>query len=329
MRALVTGAAGFVGSHLAEALAADGHDVTCLLRPGSKPRWLSGTSLPIVDCGMNSPEAMVEAVGSSDVIFHVAGVTKANTPQGYFDGNVDITRNLVDAVKTHSQQVKAIIGISSQAAAGPHPGPDGLDESATPAPVSYYGKAKLQSENVLMELADSVAVGIVRPPMVYGPRDYAFLPLYSGARLGLFPVPGSRKTLMSIIHVHDLVRGIVSLSNGLLDRNVPSGNAYFLSSQTASWAEIGTAIGDAVGRRQILFPIPLFAIGAVAMVNGVLARWGLPTNHLLPDKWREAKQPGWVCTHANASADFGYSPRIGLEEGMRTTIEWCRENGLL
>ncbi|WP_338667720.1 NAD-dependent epimerase/dehydratase family protein [Pseudodesulfovibrio methanolicus] len=329
MRVLVTGAAGFVGSHLAEALAADGHDVTCLLRPNSNPRWLANSSLSFVDCGMDSPKAMAGPVGNSDMIFHVAGVTKASTPQGYFNGNVNITRNLVKAVKTHGHRVKAVIGVSSQAAAGPHPGPEGLDEIATPAPVSYYGKAKLQSEQALMELADLTAVGIVRPSMVYGPRDYAFLPLYSGARLGLFPVPGSRKTLMSIIHVNDLVRGIVSLGNSLLDGDVDSGNVYFLSGQTASWSGIGKAIGDVVGRGQMLFPIPLFAIGAVAMVNGVLARLGLPTNHLLPDKWREAKQSGWVCTHGRANADFGYSPQISLEEGMRGTIQWCRENGLL
>lgn len=329
MRVLITGAAGFVGSHLAEALAGEGHEVTCLIRPGSSPRWLAGQPFDIVDCGMAEPAAMASAVGSAEAVYHLAGVTKARTAQGYYDGNAVIARNLAEAVRRYGERVKMVVGVSSQSAAGPDPGPDGLDESDTPMPVSLYGCAKLDAEQALSGLKGRVPVGIVRPPMVYGPRDRAFLPLYSGARLGLFPIPGSRKTLMSIIHVSDLVRGIVQLGEALNSGHIPSGNVYFLSGQTATWGEIGKAVGAALNRSQCRLPVPLFLLGAVAAVNGLLARVGLPTNHLVPDKFREARQPGWVCRDDRARADFGYAPRMGLEEGMRTTLDWCRRNNLL
>jgi len=329
MRVLVTGAAGFVGSHLAEALAGQGHDVTCLLRPGSKPRWLAGKPLAIADCGMDSSEAMAAVVERSEVIYHLAGVTKARNPQGYYDGNTTIAHNLADAILCHGQNIRAVIGISSQAAAGPHPGPGGLSEDAPPQPVSHYGFSKLEAENILLSLKDKVQVGIVRPPMVYGPRDHAFLPLYSGARFGFFPIPGSRRTMMSIIHVSDLVRGILQLGEALVAASIESGNTYFLSGQAVKWEAIGKAISQAVGQRQFQLTIPMFAIGAAAMFNGALAYLSLPTSHLLPDKYREARQPGWVCSDDRARRDFGYIPMVDLGEGMRSTIEWCRENKLM
>ncbi|OIQ49043.1 hypothetical protein BerOc1_00962 [Pseudodesulfovibrio hydrargyri] len=165
--------------------------------------------------------------------------------------------------------------------------------------------------------------------MVYGPRDTAFIPLYKGARWGVFPVPGSPRVRMSIVHVRDLVRGMVGLGEALLNGRAASGSIYYLSGQVADWAEIARAIGRAVGRRQRVIPVPLPLIGLIAVANQLAGRMGLPTSHLVVDKWREARQPGWVCSHARAAADFGYSPQVGLEEGMRTTVAWCREHGLL
>ena len=329
MRVLVTGAAGFVGSHLSEALAAMGHDVACLVRPGSAPRWLAGTGLAMADCGMDSPEAMKEAVGGAEMIFHVAGVTKAYRAQGYYDGNVAIARNLAEAVRRYGKDVRCLVGVSSQAAGGPYAGPDGADESAAPEPVSFYGRAKLEVESVLGGLRDGLALGIVRPPMVYGPRDTAFVPLYKGALMGLFPVPGSPRMRMSIVHVHDLVRGMIGLGEALSDGRAASGGVYYLSGQIATWKEIGQAIGQAVGHGQLVIPIPLPLIRVIATVNQLAGRMGLPTSHLVVDKWREAKQPGWVCSHARAAADFGYAPRVGLKQGLRETVAWCREHGLI
>lgn len=320
MRILVTGAAGFLGSHLVEALAAKGHDVNCLVRPGRKLQLSTQQNISVVDCGMDSPEEMAGAVSGVDTIFHLAGVTKAPTPQGYIDGNVNIAKNLVTAIKRYGKKVEKLVFVSSQAAAGPHPGPNGLTESDPAKPISHYGHAKLATEQVMLELRESLLLAIVRPPMVYGPRDTSFTPMYSAARKGLFPIFGSRKTLMSIIHVDDLIRGILGLSHGMDNGRVSTGSVYYISGQIASWEEIGLAVGSALGHKQLLIPIPFWCIGAIAMVNGVLYRAGIPTTLLVPDKWREIKAGGWVCDDTKARKDFGYIPKITLADGMMSTI---------
>lgn len=329
MNVVVTGAGGFVGSHLAERLVMLGHNVTGIIRRGGAVRWPVANTT-ILDCGMESPEDLEQVVSSADIIYHLAGVTKARSFQGYFEGNVILARNLVSAIKRYGKKVRGVVGISSQSASGPYSGSDGLKESMSAKPVSGYGKAKLESEKVLLQLKKIVPVSIVRPPMVYGPRDTTFLPLYSGARRGLFPVFGYRKnTLMSIVYVHDLIQGLVSLGDELWAGDILSGSVYFVSGQVTTWEELGKIIGKAVGCSQIMIPMPLWCIGLVALINSGFYRLGFSTNHLVLDKWREIKQPGWVCSHAKATTDFGYTPNVGLEEGMYLTVDWCRRNRLL
>jgi nucleoside-diphosphate-sugar epimerase len=329
MRAVVTGAAGFVGSHLVESLIKAGHEVTCVIRKDSNARWLTEIPCTVMDCGMDSPNALKSVVSNTELIFHVAGVTKAFHSQGYHTGNVDIARNLAEAVRLYGNNVKALVAVSSQAAGGPSNGEQSVVEAELPRPVSFYGQAKLEAENILLGLCDIINVGIVRPSMVYGPRDGAFVPLYRGAAYGLFPVPGRADMPMSIIHVADLVRGIKGLAEALLDGRVDNGQVYYLSGQTATWEEIARAIGRAVGKRQWVLPVPLWLIRSVAVVNELAGRMGLPTNHLVTDKWREAKQPGWVCSHDRAKDDFGYQPELPLESGLSSTVAWCREQGWL
>lgn len=278
---------------------------------------------------MDTPQALKPAVAEAQLIFHVAGVTKAFRAEEYHGGNVDIARNLAEAVRMYGSNVRAVVGISSQAAGGPSAEGRPIAESDVPRPVSLYGRAKLDAENILLGLRDTAKVGIVRPSMVYGPFDAAFVPLYRGAAYGLFPVPGSAGMPMSIIHVADLVRGIGGLAEGLLDGRVASGNVYYLSGQTATWEEIGRAVGRAVGKRVRVVPVPLWLIGAMALVNGIAGRMGFSTSHLVVDKWREARQSGWVCSPECAEADFGYRPEVPLEDGMHSTVSWCREQGWL
>ena len=97
--AVVTGANGFVGSHLVDFLLQKNHTVRCITRKTSNLRWLEGKNVEIFDCGLNDKAGLRKAFEGAEYIYHVAGVVKSKKPEGYFKGNVDATKTVLDIQK--------------------------------------------------------------------------------------------------------------------------------------------------------------------------------------------------------------------------------------
>src|SRR4051812_9915057 len=175
MRALVTGANGFVGSFLTEHLTVSGDDVRALVRRGADDRWLFGTKATVVNGDLGDATALAAAMDGVEVVFHVAGLTKSARPEPFFAVNERGTALLMDVAaraKSPSGEPPIVLVVSSLAAAGPSPFPDApRDEQEPPAPVSTYGRSKLAGERAARARASRVPLTIVRPPIVYGPRD--------------------------------------------------------------------------------------------------------------------------------------------------------------
>src|SRR5512142_302585 len=208
MRALVTGATGFVGSHVVEALAARGDTVTVLARSEARAAPLAPLGVAVALGSLEDPAALAAAARGQDVVFHLAGLTAAATPADYQRVNAEGTRRLLEAAAAAAAPRARFVYVSTQAVLGPSRPGERLAEDAPCRPVTAYGRSKLAGEEAVRG-ATGVAWTIVRPSAVYGPRDREFLAMFRLARLGVAPVIGSGAQQLSLVCAPDLADAIV------------------------------------------------------------------------------------------------------------------------
>lgn len=326
---LVTGATGFIGSLLVDYLKKRAYRVRILLRPESDPDKALSTGVEALRGDYADPSSLRPAVEGADMVMHLAGVTKSVDREGYYRGNVLPVRNLLEASVAADHGPGRFLLVSSLAAAGPASNPDpGVVEDDEPHPVSAYGRSKLEAERVCRSFGDRLPVTIVRPPAVYGPGDrdvFQFLKMIAGGMM--LAVGDGRTQRFSLIHGSDLVRGMLmaALSPAAV------GETYFLTSPEGySWDRVAAVASEALGVkkvRRICLPRPV--IRAAGFAGGLVGRLTGRPALLNPDKASEMVQDYWVCSPRKAEADFGFTAAIALEEGIRDTVAWYREQGWL
>src|SRR3989475_1600463 len=191
MRAVVTGGAGFIGSHLIEALVQRGDEVVCVERPGASRRWLDGLDVCYRDSGLEDVAQLAAALAGANVVFHLAGLTEARSPRDFYAVNTEGTARLFRAAAAHNGGAPRVVLMSSLAALGPCRNGDRLSPDTVPYPISHYGHSKLLAEAVAHAFADRVPATIIRPPSVYGPRERGVLKLFQLVRRGIALSVGS------------------------------------------------------------------------------------------------------------------------------------------
>jgi nucleoside-diphosphate-sugar epimerase len=321
--AVVTGANGFVGSHLVDLLLSEGWAVRCVVRERSDLRWIARdrVSLHYLDFSAGGGTTADDALLDASIVFHLAAVTSARSDDIYERVNVGGTRRIVEALQ-RAPTPPMLVFCSSQAAAGPARLGRPTGEDDDPAPVSAYGRSKLEAERVVRE--SGIRYSIVRPPTVYGPRDTDVLEAFRLARRGIALRIASESQRISIVHVTDLVRGILRAADA------PSGGMYFLTDGVPhTWRELVDGIGRAVGRAPRVIPVP----PPLAVSAAVIGRaWSRLTGHkplLTPDRVAEMSQADWSCDDSRARSELGYKSQIPLERGLMETAEWYRSAGWL
>ncbi len=206
---MLTGASGFVGSHILDSLRERGLATVLLLRPTSNKQFIA-SHLPDVELragSISDPESLQQAMAGITHVIHCAGATKAVRVSEFYETNQGGTRNVVNAVNSQHGRVKRLVHISSLAAAGPAGAERPAREEDPPQPVSEYGKSKLAGELEVKTHCRAEYV-ILRPPAVYGPRDGEFLRLFKAVR-GHSAQLG-RAQALSLVFVKDLAKAVVN-----------------------------------------------------------------------------------------------------------------------
>ena len=336
MKVLITGVSGFIGHHTAEALHRRGHTLRGLVRERSDRTGVAHLPIDFALGDVLDRPSLDRALEGVDAVVHLAGLTKAVGTEDFFRVNVGGTRQVVEACLARGTERGArprLIHVSSQAAVGPAAVGRASDEADLEAPLSHYGKSKLEAERVVRGAAAELDAVIVRPPMVYGPRDRDILAAFKLAKQarGLFLHPGFRAKRYSIVHGADLGLGIaLALERG--QRLTPDGDrgqgVYFVADGTVyTWSELGRRMAESVDCRPFILPVPQ-TVSAVVAIAQELATLLTKRPPLLGfDKVRDMRGENFVCSIDRARKDLDFSPAYDVPRGFRQTADWYKAQG--
>lgn len=323
---LVTGGTGFVGSHLVERLVGLGYRVRCLIRRTSSLKYLPTGAVELVYGELATGAGLHEAVQGVRTVFHVAGVTKANSARDYYRGNLRATDNLLRAIVESGSEPPRLVHVSTLAAMGPSPDGNPIAEDFPPRPLTHYGRSKLEAEEALRNSPLAPYAVIVRPPVVYGPRDTDVFQVFQTVRRGFMLQIGRQERFFSLIHVQDLVEGLLVAAHA----EYGQARAYFMAQpQPASWTEFASTAAEVMGRRLITVPVPLPAAYGLAFLVEI-GSWlrGKPSI-ISREKVREAQCRFWTCDTSRARLELGFSPQKSLRDGIAETLNWYKMVGWL
>ncbi len=321
----LTGATGFLGSHIADALLAGGWQVRASVRPTSDLRWLAGKPVATLTLDLADETDCRRLLAGTSGLIHCAGVVQARDEDAYRRGNVATTAALLAAAAAEWTEpvpdpAPAFVLISSLAAHGPAPLSRPARESDSAAPVSAYGRSKREAERLVSTAPGLFRRAVLRPPALYGPRDAEFLPLLRLARAGWTLRLGRRLTGFSLVDGRDAAAAAVALLQTPAAEGV-----FFVDDGAAGYdpAALAAALGEAAGRRVRVLTVPLGLLRLLSRLAGRLS----PV--LAPDRVRDLEQPGWVCSAARLEQATGFRAGRRAARGFAETIAFNRKQGRL
>ena len=326
MKILLTGASGFVGSHILDSLRRRGLDTALLLRPTSNKRFIAA-HLPDVEVrpgSIGDPESLGQAMTGITHVIHCAGTTKAVRMAGFYEANQVGTRNVVSAVNGQAGRVQRIVHISSIAAIGPAVPVKPAREEDAPQPVSEYGKSKLAGELEVRNHCRAEYV-ILRPPSVYGPRDAEFLRLFRAVKSHLLPKPNGAQAL-SMVFVRDLAEAAVTC----LTHPAAAGKTYFVAAREVVTARaMAEGIAAQMNTWTLPLPLPAALLWPICLVQELASRLTGKPNVLSLGKFTELRAPGWVCDPTRLERETGHTCTTTLKKGIAETLSWYLEHDWL
>jgi dihydroflavonol-4-reductase len=324
LKVLLTGASGFVGSHIADRLLAGGYEVRALMRGNSSLKWVSGKPIEIVQTNMGDVESLRTAVESVEAIVHVAGVTAAKNKQGYYEGNVILTRVLLEATRRFNPNLSHFISCSSLAACGPSLDGRPLTEMTPPHPITTYGKSKRAAEEECERARKDLPVTILRLSAVYGPRDTGILAFFRTVDKRLKPLIGMRDKQVNLVHVADVANAVVLA----LESDASKNETYFIGSERHyTWRELNNITANILSRSGFTVRLPHALVYSVAGFSEFLSMFRKKPSVLNWEKGRDIVQANWTCSVEKAMKEIGYRQKVSVEDGFRETIEWYRREG--
>jgi nucleoside-diphosphate-sugar epimerase len=319
---LVTGGTGFVGSHLVERLARNGARVRCLVRRSSSLRYLpEGVEVAYGDVAAG--EGLEHALEGVAVVIHAAGTTKAGSEAAFYEGNLRGTENLLRACERQGDPPRRFVHVSSLAAIGPSPDLTPLTEDAEPHPLTWYGHSKLAAESAVRASSLASRAVILRPPVVYGPRDTDVFEVFRSVAKGLMIRIGRGDSYFSYIHVKDLSEALVLA----MCSPAAAGRTYFVANpEPVSWTAFAEAAAGVMDRRVRFVSVPPGLAYAAGWCGEILSRWRGKPGIISRQKVIEARRRYWTCDPSRAAGELGFHPALSLREGIEETLTWYKDS---
>ena len=330
MKILITGASGFIGSFIVEEAVRRGFETWAAVRGSSSKTYLQDERIHLIELNLSSEEQLTEQLRPHqfDYVVHAAGVTKCADKRDFHRINTEGTQHLVTALRRLQMPLKRFVYISSLSVFGaireqqPY---EEIRETDTPQPNTEYGRSKLEAEQWLDTLADFPCVTL-RPTGVYGPREKDYFLMAQSIKQHTDFAVGYRQQDITFVYVTDVVQAVfLAMEKG------KTGRKYFLSDgevyQSTTFSDY---IYEELGRPWwIRITAPVWVLRVVTFVGEYIGRMTGKVSALNNDKYNILRQRNWRCDIQPAVNELGYQPQVKLQEGVRRSIKWYKENGWL
>jgi dihydroflavonol-4-reductase len=310
-RIAMTGATGFIGRHVAAALAARDDRVRAIVRPDSPnaaPEAVDVLRAPLTSSGIRT------AFAECDTVVHLAGLVAARRDADYVAVNVDATRVVAEAARDAGAR---LVHVSSLAAAGPSPASSPRGEDDPPRPITMYGITKLAGERAVTG-TPGLRWTVLRPGVVYGNGDRALVPLFRLAALPLIPLVGRPDGAYMFVHVDDLVRAIVAAvdaeNNDLL--------CFVAHEPPVRPSELYAELRATMRGRGRIVRVPSPVVWLAANACEVIGRATKRSMVLDRRRYDELYSEGFVCRLERLRDRLGIVAGIGLHEGVAKSAAW-------
>jgi len=338
--ALVTGATGFIGGHLCEALLERGWEVRVVVRSETRAARLveRGCRAVIFDLARSTPERLAEAVEGTHTLFHLAGLVAGSADQLLAVNGVGTERLLAAAATLPCPPVTVVV--SSVAAVGPCGEPPGSRPQTLPHPISDYGRSKLAGERAAIRYADQVPLSIIRPAIVFGDGDREFIRLFQTMhRTRLNPMIGAGRAPLSLIAVQDLVSLMLAVAERgeRVERQNEKGDSWEgrglyhgADPQTLTSRQLREVYRNALGHRWVLnLTLPVSVAWMIARLSELLDFLTGRNSTLNRDKIREASAVGWILDPTDTMQSLDWQPAIPIRQRLEENLRNAWQNGKL
>ena len=332
MKALITGASGFVGRNLVLKLHQDPKYSQLILPVRSRKKLesqlareglsSSDSKLKILETGAPSWQGL-EGI-EVDYLVHCAGLLFAREKDEFFETNVEGTLRLFRSVS-----FKRAVVLSSQAASGPCQSGQLLKtEEDTENPITWYGRSKLEMENRLEKEFGQRDYICLRPPMILGARDSATLPLFKMVKGRVLFKPGFNPKYYSFVAVTDLVEAIQKGLGTSNKSQESQSKSYFVASDEVITDEmLLTTAAKAAEKKGLLVKVPQPLLKVVAKAVDAVPAWRAAGPSLSGDRAKEIWPDRWVVSSKKFAEEFSWSAGEGLLETLQDTYAWYVKNG--
>lgn len=322
---LITGASGFIGGFLVEEALKRNYNVYAGVRKTSKRNYLTDPKIKFIELDFSNIKLLNNQLSDApyfDFIIHNAALTKAVKKEDYFISNYYYTRNLISTLINQAKTPEKFIYMSSLAAYGPGNAfqLNCINSSDTPNPVTSYGKSKLESEKYLATLHNFPYI-IIRPTVVYGPREKSLLTVFKLINNNIELIVGSKKQHLTFIYVKDLIKIVFEAMESTIVNK-----GYFVSDGHVYDAIVlGNIIKEQLNKKTIRLKIPVGLLRFIALITESTKYITGKQSVLNLEKINELECINWKCDIHPLIDELEFKPEYDLEKGIHETIEWYKE----